>query len=163
MLKRSISTHSPSTLPTLRQGVIKSILLRGTMPGYDCPLCSNFNTRQFHQLLSHIQLIHSQRPGFLVTCGVNSCRRQFKTMKTYRNHLYGDHLINHTPDSIVYEPSLSYATPSSGPDSLQPQLDTQPSSSDDQLDAEDYTLHIQDSNVYSIYIYIYIYLMNALP
>ena len=65
------------------------------MPGYDCPLCSNFNTRQFHQLLSHIQLIHS-------------------------------------------------------PDSLQPQLDMQLSSSDDQLDAEGYTMHIQDSKVYSI-------------
>ena len=26
-------------------------------------------------------------------------------MKTYRNNLYGDHMINFNPDSIVYQPS----------------------------------------------------------
>ena len=75
------------------------------MSKYSCPLCSEFTGLRFHHLLSHIQLVHSSRPGFQVVCGINGCTRSVTLMKTYRNHLYGDHMINFNPDSIVYQPS----------------------------------------------------------
>ena len=73
-----------------------------SLMSYNCPLCSDFLAREFHQLLSRVQLVHSQRPGFRVTCGVDECKREFTSMKTYRNHLYGCHMINHGHGSINY-------------------------------------------------------------
>ena len=75
------------------------------MSNYSCPLCSEFTGLRFHQLLSHIQLVHSSRPAFQIVCRINGCTRSFTLKKTYRNHLYGDHIINFKPDSIVYQPS----------------------------------------------------------
>ena len=72
---------------------------------YSCPLCLEFTGLRFHHLLSHIQLVHSSRPGFQIVCGINGCTRSFTLMKTYRNPLYGDHIINFNPNSIVYQPS----------------------------------------------------------
>lgn len=35
-----------------------------------------------------------------MTCGVNGCTRSFHSMKTYRNHLYRNHMINFDPDKL---------------------------------------------------------------
>ena len=75
------------------------------MSNYNCPLCLEFTGLRFHQLLSHTRLVHSSRPGFQIVCGINGCPRSFTLKKMYRNHLYGDHMINFKPDSIVYQPS----------------------------------------------------------
>ena len=80
-----------------------SVLIMAASNRFICPLCPNFISIKFHQLLSHIQLIHSGRPGFSVTCGIEGCQRLFRKMKTYRNHIYKEHMINFT-DDIVYQP-----------------------------------------------------------
>jgi hypothetical protein len=71
-----------------------------------CPLCSSFVSIKFHQLLCHIQLVHAGTPGFSITCGINGCQTLFKKMKTYRNHLTVDHMINfHFLSSDDYQPT----------------------------------------------------------
>lgn len=56
-----------------------------------CPLCSDFSAPDFKLLLPHIRLVHSTRPGFSLQCNIESCTRIFTNMKTYTNHIYGDH------------------------------------------------------------------------
>ena len=77
-------------------------------------------------------------------CGINGCTRSFMLMKTYRNHLYEDHMINFNPDSIVYQPS--------------PVVDSQVSSNsqytitfvpNDLLDQEDHDKSESDCNLSS--------------
>lgn len=58
---------------------------------FNCPLCPDFRATKFQLLLPHIRLVHSTRPGFSVTCNIEGCSRNFTNMKTYTNHLYGDH------------------------------------------------------------------------
>ena len=43
--------------------------------------------------------------GFQIICEINGCTRWFMLMKTHRNHLYRDQMINFNPGSIVYQPS----------------------------------------------------------
>lgn len=59
---------------------------------YPCPLCRDFQATEFSLLLPHIRLVHSTRPGFVIPCPMDNCTRLFTKMKTYTNHIYGDHL-----------------------------------------------------------------------
>ena len=59
---------------------------------YHCPLCQDFQATEFSLLLPHIRLVHSTRPGFTIPCTIDNCTRVFTKMKTFTNHIYGDHL-----------------------------------------------------------------------
>lgn len=59
---------------------------------FECPLCPDFQAPDFKLLLPHIRLVHSTRPGFSLQCNIENCTRIFKNMKTYTNHIYGDHI-----------------------------------------------------------------------
>ena len=59
---------------------------------FNCPLCDKFKAPDFRLLLPHIRLVHSTRPGFSLQCNIDNCTRIFRNMKSYTNHIYGDHL-----------------------------------------------------------------------
>lgn len=68
---------------------------------FNCPLCPDFRATKFQLLLPHLRLVHSTRPGFSVTCNIEGCSRTFTNIKTYTNHLYGDHLsLPKTADEV---------------------------------------------------------------
>lgn len=60
-----------------------------------CPLCPEAHTSFLHltfpEYLKHLELFHSHRPDFLVTCGIGGCVRTFTNLRTYRNHVSGLH------------------------------------------------------------------------
>lgn len=60
----------------------------------DCPLCAEFHAPTIQLMIPHIRLVHSNQPGFRVTCGLDGCQRTFQNMKTYTNHLYQFHMIS---------------------------------------------------------------------
>lgn len=62
-----------------------------TLSTFKCPLCTEFEATEFRLLLPHIRLVHSTRPGFSIQCSIENCSRVFTNMKTYTNHIYGDH------------------------------------------------------------------------
>ncbi len=59
---------------------------------FNCPLCDEFQAPDFRLLLPHIRLVHSTRPNFSLQCNIDNCTRIFRNMKTYANHIYGDHM-----------------------------------------------------------------------
>lgn len=65
--------------------------MSATQTAFKCPLCPDFEAVEFRLLLPHIRLVHSTRPGFKITCSIENCSRIFTNMKTYTNHIYGDH------------------------------------------------------------------------
>ena len=42
-------------------------------------------------LLKHIRLVHSHRPGFRITCRMSGCLGSFTTFGVFRNHVYDYH------------------------------------------------------------------------
>ncbi len=61
-----------------------------------CPLCAEFHAPTIQLLIPHIRLVHSNQPGFCVTCGLDGCQRTFRNMKTFTNHMYQFHMISRT-------------------------------------------------------------------
>ncbi len=59
-----------------------------------CPLCVEFHAPTIQLLIPHIRLVHSNQPGFCVTCGLDGCQRTFRNMKTFTNHMYQFHMIS---------------------------------------------------------------------
>ena len=55
--------------------------------GYICPLCGEFEALILSKYLAHVRLIHSDKPGFGISC----CGRTFKKFTSYRNHIYNYH------------------------------------------------------------------------
>ena len=72
-----------------------------TSPVYNCPLYSEFQSPSYSLLLLHIRMVHSNKPGFSITCSLDGCQRTFINMKTYTNHVYGYHLISQTPPTLI--------------------------------------------------------------
>lgn len=54
---------------------------------YNCSLC-DFAVPTKPMLLSHIRLIHSNDPRFVVTCGIGGCVYTAKRFSTYYSHIY---------------------------------------------------------------------------
>lgn len=67
---------------------------------FNCPLCTEFQAPSYQLLLPHIRLVHSNKPGFSITCGLDGCQRSFTSMKTFSNHVYGFHLFSRTPPTL---------------------------------------------------------------
>lgn len=64
---------------------------------FDCLLCAKFQTPSYQLLLLHIRLVHSTKPGFSITCGLDGCQQSFTRMKTFSNLMYSFHLFSRTP------------------------------------------------------------------
>ena len=47
-------------------------------------------------LLKHLTTVHSGRPGFFFSCGLNGCQRTFRNITTYKHHVYAIHSKHHT-------------------------------------------------------------------
>ena len=41
--------------------------------------------------MTHIRLIHADRPNFLIHCNLQGCCRTYTNFLTYRNHVYAFH------------------------------------------------------------------------
>lgn len=56
-----------------------------------CFLCGRFAGNTFADVVRHIGYVHACQPNFLVTCGLQGCKRQYKSYMAYRFHLYQAH------------------------------------------------------------------------
>ena len=55
-----------------------------------CPMCS-FECPSIAILLSHLRLVHSSDPRFLVCCGINSCTVTSRSFSSLYTHVYRRH------------------------------------------------------------------------
>ena len=55
-----------------------------------CPMCS-FECPSIAILLSHLRLVHSSDPRFLVCCGINSCTVTSRSFSSLYTHVYRHH------------------------------------------------------------------------
>ncbi len=55
-----------------------------------CPLCS-FEAPSVQVILSHLRLVHSNDPQFLVSCGLNGCATTSKSFSSLYSHIYRHH------------------------------------------------------------------------
>lgn len=55
-----------------------------------CPLCK-FEGRTVQIVLSHIRLVHSNDPNFVVPCGLNGCATTSKSFGSLYSHIYRHH------------------------------------------------------------------------
>ena len=63
----------------------------------NCPIAlCDFKTPSMQFYLRHLSLIHSSESGFCFQCKLNGCKRTFKNMGTYRNHVYSLHTKAHS-------------------------------------------------------------------
>ena len=85
-------------------------------PVYRCNFCKvvKFSIKKY---LSHLELCHQHSPDFIINCGLDNCRKNYKSVASLRNHYYRCHkeLIinqsqgNQTLDNVNdYNPPASY-------------------------------------------------------
>ena len=55
-----------------------------------CPLC-DFNSRTLPEWFSHLRLVHSSEPNFLVTCGIDGCMKTYSKFASLNSHVYRYH------------------------------------------------------------------------
>ena len=56
-----------------------------------CPLCDSFAATTVKGVVHHIGLVHSNEPGFRITCGVGGCTRTYTKFNSYKKHMYVKH------------------------------------------------------------------------
>lgn len=66
-----------------------------------CPMCS-FECPSIALLLSHLRLVHSNDPRFLVCCGINSCTVTSRSFSSLYTHVY-----RHHPDAAIRRQSAN--------------------------------------------------------
>lgn len=55
-----------------------------------CPMCT-FEARSLPTVISHIHIVHSSDPDFLVTCGLDGCATTSKSFAALYSHIYRNH------------------------------------------------------------------------
>lgn len=60
------------------------------MDDFNCQYC-DYSSRHFYKLIKHLKLVHSYEHGFKVTCGINECRKSYKMVKKFVNHIRRKH------------------------------------------------------------------------
>ena len=75
------------------------------MPQHQCHYCEEQPPTQ-QLLLRHVKLVHSQEPGFTISC--DYCHRVFRNFRTYQNHLLSHK--NSTEHDQVVTAELSFET-----------------------------------------------------
>ena len=86
-----------------------------------CQLCE-LKTSSMSFLLRHLTTVHSTRPGFCLSCGLNGCQRTFSNITTYKHHVYAKHSKYHTNLSSTAD-STELQTGHNGSDSEQDEDD----------------------------------------
>ena len=56
-----------------------------------CPLCASPPLANLKKLLKHIRFLHADHEPFSIQCNLQGCKRTFRRLKTYENHIYTYH------------------------------------------------------------------------
>ena len=67
-----------------------------------CPLCA-FEARSIPLVLSHLRVVHSSDPHFIVTCGLSGCATTSKSFIALYSHIYRHHpgVINRYHSGVI--------------------------------------------------------------
>ena len=60
------------------------------MESYKCPVCDVVKV-QLSKYLQHLQLLHHHQPDFSIVCNIEGCKRSYKTVPSFRTHIYRKH------------------------------------------------------------------------
>ena len=73
-----------------------------------CVLCAHFAGNTFADVVRHIGYVHAWEPNFQITCGLDECKRQYRSFMAYRNHLYKAHggLMNASMATELFQPPV---------------------------------------------------------
>ena len=69
---------------------------------FTCPNCAIPPFRTLKKLLRHIRLSHSDEECFRIQCTLQGCKRTFRNLRSFENHVYGCHDVT-TVDEIRTE------------------------------------------------------------
>ena len=72
----------------------KSTSLRLTIIMFTCPNCGIAQFQTLKKLLRHIRLSHADQESFSIQCSFEGCKRTFRNLRTFENHIYGFHNVN---------------------------------------------------------------------
>lgn len=53
-----------------------------------CPLCPGLRFSSVKFFLKHLRLTHSDMPNFHIQCNLQGCKRTFRNLKYYQNHIF---------------------------------------------------------------------------
>ena len=56
-----------------------------------CPLCPELKFSSVKFFLKHLRLTHSDTPNFHIQCNLQGCKRTFRNLKYYQNHIFAHH------------------------------------------------------------------------
>ena len=56
-----------------------------------CPLCPGLKFSSVKFFLKHLRLTHSDMPNFHIQCNLQGCKRTFRNLKYYQNHIFAHH------------------------------------------------------------------------
>jgi len=56
-----------------------------------CPLCPGIQLPSIRTFIKHLRITHADDPNFHIQCNLQGCRRTFKNLKHYLNHIYSRH------------------------------------------------------------------------
>ena len=56
-----------------------------------CPLCPGLKFSSVKFFLKHLRLTHSDTPNFHIQCNLQGCKRTFRNLKYYQNHIFAHH------------------------------------------------------------------------
>ena len=72
--------------------------MNSTGSRYTCPKCHRFSAPSFPSVMRHIGSVHSWKPNFSITCGIDGCPRTYTSYRYFRRHVCKQH-SRYTEDS----------------------------------------------------------------
>ena len=58
---------------------------------FACPNCAIPSFQSLKRLLQHIRLSHHDQESFTIQCNFQGCKRTFRNLRTFENHIYSYH------------------------------------------------------------------------
>ena len=74
-----------------------------------CPLCPATCFTTVANLLKHVRITHSDQENFCIQCNLQGCKRTFRKLKCFKNHIYTYHDIGALEESAEEESRLDPA------------------------------------------------------
>ncbi len=59
-----------------------------------CPLCAGACFPSVLTLLKHVRITHADSPNFCFPCGLQGCKRTFKSFHTLKSHIHAFHDVH---------------------------------------------------------------------
>ena len=84
LISRYISGLRSSTACSLRK-MSQTVTYQCHMCGYYCPSLQLF--------VRHLRLVHSNDPGFMMSCGIDNCIEVYHCFASFNSHLYRNHRV----------------------------------------------------------------------